>query len=137
MRVLVTGGRKFDDANMVVNALCQYPPDTVVVHGGALGADALAAWYWAGIRQLKTEVHYANWPVCEGVNCTPSHRRKNKLGEEYCPTAGPLRNQKMLESGVDLLIAFPGGTGTEDMRYRALKAGIPVVDAVTGEKRTQ
>ena len=32
----------------------------------------------------------------------------------------------MLDTGIDLVIAFPGGTGTADMVRRARKAGVEV-----------
>lgn len=40
--------------------------------------------------------------------------------------AGPIRNQQMLDTGIDVLLAFPmeGGRGTQDMIRRAKKAGI-------------
>lgn len=41
--------------------------------------------------------------------------------------AGPIRNQHMLDIGKpDVVLAFPGGRGTEDMIRRAEKAGVPV-----------
>jgi hypothetical protein len=40
-------------------------------------------------------------------------------------TAGPLRNQRMLDEGKpDLVVAFPGGGGTKDIVRRAVKAGL-------------
>lgn len=56
-----------------------------------------------------TETHMANWL---------------KFGR----TAGPIRNQIMIEKGADLVIAFPSETskGTRDMIKRAEAAGIPV-----------
>jgi hypothetical protein len=50
-------------------------------------------------------------------------------GTSYCPGAGTDRNQKMLEAGADLVIAFPDGRGTADMVRRAHRAGIPVREA--------
>jgi hypothetical protein len=42
-------------------------------------------------------------------------------------SAGPIRNQHMLDVGKpNLVIAFPGGRGTADMMKRAEKAGIEV-----------
>lgn len=41
--------------------------------------------------------------------------------------AGPLRNARMLAEGKpDVVVAFPGGRGTEDMVARARAAGVPV-----------
>ena len=42
--------------------------------------------------------------------------------------AGPLRNQRMIDEGhPDLVIAFPGGKGTDDMTRRALAAGVATI----------
>jgi len=35
----------------------------------------------------------------------------------------------MLDSGINLLVAFPGGKGTADMIARCQKAGIPILYA--------
>ena len=43
--------------------------------------------------------------------------------------AGPIRNQRMIDEGrPDLVVAFPGGTGTADMVERARVAGIRVIE---------
>lgn len=42
--------------------------------------------------------------------------------------AGPMRNKQMLEEGKpDLVVAFPGGAGTENMVKQAKAAGIRVL----------
>ena len=42
--------------------------------------------------------------------------------------AGPIRNQRMLDEGKpDLVVAFPGGTGTAGMVALACKAGVRVI----------
>lgn len=138
MKVLVCGGRDFgemspyvargtddyyrearrvrDDRhllNVTLNALQQCP--TVIIHGAARGADRLAD-NWAkacGVRRLP---FVANWYP---------NGRKGGLDR----SAGPRRNQAMLEEGQpDLVIAFPGGDGTADMVRRAKSAGVKVVE---------
>lgn len=48
--------------------------------------------------------------------------------DKYGKAAGPLRNQQMLDEGTpDLILAFPGGAGTEDMCRRGVLAGIEVI----------
>ncbi|WP_160051218.1 DUF2493 domain-containing protein [Nocardiopsis sp. FR26] len=112
-RVIVTGGRDYTDQNTVARTLQSLylaplspgnPP--TLVHGGAPGADRLAAKY--------AHAHY--WPVHE----FPANWRR------HGPAAGPIRNQQMADAGADLCIAFPGGRGTADMVSRAKAAGIPV-----------
>jgi hypothetical protein len=106
MRFGVTGGRFYDDANQIELQLMCMPGDAVLVHGAASGADTLCAHTWADWGGT-TEPHPADWTT-------------------HGKAAGPLRNQEMVDSGLDLLIAFPGGRGTADMTRRAEKAGVPV-----------
>ena len=118
-RILVCGGRDYDDPGKMLQVLKDHlrPGDTLV-HGDASGADRLAAWAahlldasgeLCGEYPITIKPHPANW-------------------EKHGKAAGPIRNQEMLDSGVDLVIVFPGGKGTADMRKRALKAGVVVVE---------
>lgn len=44
-------------------------------------------------------------------------------------SAGPKRNQRMLDKGKpDLVLAFPGGDGTADMVRKAKSAGVPIIE---------
>lgn len=112
-RVLICGGRDFDDRELVARALNNYfykmrPSDVTVIVGRARGADTLAEDY-ARLRYMSVAPYPADW-------------RKNGR------RAGPIRNQKMLDEGKpDAVIAFPGGKGTADMVSRAKAAGIPVI----------
>jgi hypothetical protein len=81
-------------------------PDAVIIHGAAPSADAWAG-YIAGTLGFHVEVHPADWA-------------------RYGKAAGPIRNQEMLDGGADLVIAFPGGRGTQDMMNRAESADVPV-----------
>ncbi len=108
MRVLVCGGRDYDDEPAVVRALVAARA-TFVIDGGAPGADTLA-WKWA-------KRHLA--PDCRRTFDAEWHK--------HGKGAGPMRNQQMLDEGrPDLVIAFPGGRGTADMVRRAERAGVPV-----------
>jgi hypothetical protein len=108
MRVLICGGRAFDDLpffDSTMDKLHERHRFSVVVHGGASGADAMAH-FWAGFNSLPIEVYHADW------------KRHGKA-------AGPIRNQRMIDQGKpDLVVAFPGGRGTADMLRRARAAGI-------------
>ncbi len=128
MRFLVTGGRDFDNFHLVRFALLQMPETATLVHGACSGADSLCAEFWGNLNR-KCEAHPADWSNC-APNCPtfPSHRGVNSRGQEFCRTAGKRRNQEMLESGGELLVAFPGGGGTADMVRRATKAGIKILD---------
>ena len=110
MRVLVFGGREYSDRQRVFRALDALHAKhtvTLVIHGGARGADTLGG-QWAQERGLPVKVFMADW---------------NTHGKR----AGPLRNQQMLDEGKpDAAVGFPGGTGTQDMAGRLAKAGVKV-----------
>jgi hypothetical protein len=84
----------------------------VIIHGAAPGADSIARLAAEDLG-LRTEAHPADWA---------------RYGRR---AAGPIRNQEMLDSGIDLVIAFPGGRGTADMVRRARKAGITIREVDT------
>lgn len=106
-RVLVCGGRTYDDRDMLNRTLLELAPD-VVIQGGAFGADRMAQ-EWAAANSVPFVTYPANW----------------KLGRK----AGPIRNEFMLrDSRPDLVVAFPGGRGTADMVGRAKEAGIRVIE---------
>jgi len=78
-----------------------------IIAGGAPGADT-AAVACAMVHWVEFKEYPADW-------------------KKYGPSAGPIRNQQMIDEGKpDLVVAFPGGHGTADMVARAKKAGIPV-----------
>lgn len=110
MRVLICGGRKFYNKVLfryTMNMLHADTAITLVIHGGAYGADWLAK-YWAESMHIPCEEYKANW-----------------LGQGR--SAGPRRNYFMLkESKPDIVVAFPGGKGTADMVKKARKAGVEV-----------
>ena len=110
MVILVCGGRTYnnkDKVNEVLSSIHKEKPITVLIHGAAKGADALAGC-WARENNIKEKQYPALW---------------NTHGK----AAGIIRNQKMLDDNkVDLVVAFPGGKGTADMVQRAKKANIEV-----------
>ena len=107
MRVLVCGGREFANRQMLDETLNRLHLDrgvTLIISGGARGADTMAEW-WARAEIVPCDVYQADW---------------TGLGRK----AGPIRNQRMLdEAKPDLVVAFPGGKGTADMVRRGRQAG--------------
>lgn len=103
MRVLVCGGRKFNNYKMlcaVLDGLHAKHNFTCVIEGEAKGADRLSR-AWASSRKIFVEPYPADW-------------------DTYWLGAGPIRNQQMIDEGKpDMVIAFPGGTGTADMLLRS------------------
>lgn len=108
IRVLVCGGREYNDATAVYSVLDTLSPQIeTIVCGGAAGADTLAL-QWVEQREMRCEVYLADW-------------------RKYGKAAGAIRNKQMLEQGKpDLVIAFPGGKGTANMIRQAKKAGVRV-----------
>jgi hypothetical protein len=107
VKVLICGGRDFEGAEFLGRVL-EGLNISSLLHGGARGADRLAG-LWAKGKGIPVEVWEAEW-------------------EEYGKAAGALRNERMLREGEpDLVVAFEGGRGTEDMVRRARRAGVPVL----------
>lgn len=92
-KVIVTGGRDYEDYNMVADVLEFLNPE-IVIQGGASGADKLAD-EWASEFSKSITVE-ADWKT-------------------HGKAAGPIRNKQMLDSHPDaVVVAFPGGKGTEN-----------------------
>jgi hypothetical protein len=111
VRVIVCGSRAWQSYIPIRRELANLPPRSVVIHGAAAGADALAALAAKHLR-LDVEPFPADW---------------YGLGN----AAGPIRNEKMLREGrPDLVLAFhhdiEKSRGTKDMVRRARESGVPV-----------
>jgi hypothetical protein len=108
MKLLVCGGREFNDFDKMSKVLSEYTGEITLAHGNCKGTDRLAEQY--ALEHNWNVVPYpANWAL-------------------YGKSAGPLRNQKMLvDFKPDVVVAFPGGKGTEDMIYKVKRAGIKLV----------
>lgn len=120
MRVLVCGGRDYKNREEFFSAmdnLLSNIPNVQIIEGGARGADCFA-WEWAVANAIPFVTFKPNW-------------------ERDGRAAGPIRNQRMLDEGKpELVIAFPGGAGTADMKRRARGAGIKVIEILPAEEET-
>jgi hypothetical protein len=93
--VIVTGGRDFQDERLVFLVLEYLNPEKVI-QGGAAGADALARAWAAKLGGVPCETFEADWAT-------------------HGKAAGPIRNREMLfRYPYAVVVAFPGGRGTED-----------------------
>lgn len=118
LKILVTGGRTFNDWNLLWDTLDE-ATDTgnakpmELVHGMAAGADT-GADVWGTIRRCNCTIH--RYPVSKDDWKTRGY------------AAGRERNQRMLTEhpDIDLVVAFPGGPGTKDMVWRARQTNIEV-----------
>lgn len=121
-RVIVTGSREYESRATVWNALSDelvhaefLGVPMVVVEGQCPhgGADLIAQQWAEAARGTRRDVWHdpfpANWKA---------------LGKR----AGPFRNQRMVDAGANICLAFPlpSSRGTWDCVRRAEEAGIPV-----------
>jgi hypothetical protein len=119
IKVLVCGGRDYNDKEVVFGFLDHINEKYYIIcvaHGAARGADTLAD-DWAKAHNILVEAYPADW---------------NKHGK----SAGSIRNRQMLVDGKpDVVIAFPGGKGTENMIRQAKHRGVQViVPAISWDK---
>jgi len=112
-RVLVCGGRDFNDEELVfatLDALNKERRVSAIIQGFASGADDLARMWGYEHRDCEVLSFVAEWG-------------------RHGKAAGPIRNTRMIEEGKpDLVIAFPGGRGTANMVAQARAAGIEVIE---------
>lgn len=125
--VIFSGGRGFNNLAQIESELDLLNPDLhIIAHGNAPGLDRLAGEA-AKRKGFEIREFPADWEGPCRDTCKAGHRRQRRSGGDYCPAAGVFRNQEMLDSGAQMLVSFPGGTGTKDMRDRARLARIAVI----------
>ena len=120
LRVLVTGGRDWVKKHhrlaiysVLIVLRTEFDGSSfVLVHGGARGADTVAAeiaslWGWT------IECYPADWKT-------------------HGKAAGPIRNSEMVADGADCCLAFlsPESKGTRDCIRKVKKAAIPICISV-------
>lgn len=113
MRVLVCGSRDYGDAEQMYRILDGLllearvrqavelrhdRPAMTIVHGAARGADSLAARWANQVDDVWEEAYPADW-------------------DEYGKRAGYIRNQQMIETFPDLVIAFFAGERTKGTQH--------------------
>lgn len=109
-RILVTGGRDFNIQAAMHNALSLLSP-TEIINGAAKGADTLSTNYANSL-----EIKLTNYPVTA------------QDWQTYGKSAGFRRNEVMLlDSKPDIVLAFPGGNGTNHMKTTAHNYGYKVL----------
>lgn len=112
MRLLVCGGRHFDDAVLVEAELTAFhaaTPISVVIHGG-LPCIGMPVESWA----RRNKVHVVRYPANFSLG---------KSGDS-------LRDAFMLgDSRADMLLIFPGGRRTAELLREAERKQVPVIPA--------
>ena len=111
MKILVTGDRNYTNIERIHEVLSSYPQDTILVHGGAKGADSIA-------HVIAEEL---GWPA---------PRVYKALWSKYGKAAGPIRNREMFDTEQpDRVLAFhddyKNSKGTKDMVGYAGGKGCP------------
>src|SRR5262245_31783446 len=89
MRVIVTGAALWADGEAIRRELAKLPPGTTVIHGDSTGVDELAG-------QVARSLGF----LVEFFRKEPEDYRRYRSG------AWKRLNERMLESGVDLVLAF-------------------------------
>jgi hypothetical protein len=107
MKVLVCGSRDWQDRDRINAVVAGFDRDTIVIQGGAKGADIMAR-HAAAIANLHWAEVPALWRTGKG--------------------AGIRRNRAMLDLEPDLVVAFQrnGSRGTQYTIDEARRRGIPV-----------
>ena len=120
-KLLVCGGRHFalyPETSILLNKLSSDISISTIIEGGANGADALAARWVYHRNQL-------------GNGYMIAHIQYPADWDKFGKAAGHIRNAQMLSEGKpDIVLALPGGTGTQNMIDRSLKAQKTVLQAV-------
>lgn len=119
-RVIVCGGRAYHGRDFIYEILDQLRNDCSwtekslkIIQGGATGADTYAK-LWAILRNIPYVEYPAEW-------------------DKFGFAAGAVRNVKMLQNEKPhLVIAFPGGNGTDNMVKVAKANGTSVKDLRNG-----
>lgn len=109
LTALFCGSRDYFDCDLIRQDINALPDGSVVIEGGAKGADATAK-----AEARARGLHVASVPA---------------LWDEYGRAAGPLRNQSMLRLRPDVVYAYVQGAspGTRGMIRLAENAGIEVI----------
>lgn len=94
MRILITGSTTWTDAEAIRRELVCHPPGTTIVTGDTPGVDQLAI------------------AVCTELGLAVEPMKKNKADYQAHPGAGwKGLNERMLASGIDLVLAFHADYG--------------------------
>lgn len=111
MKVLICGSRDYTNHLAIKRRVDELPDDTIVIEGGASGADS-----WARYAAIERGLH-----VAQVKPLYTTHGRAAPL----------LRNQAMLRLEPDLVIAFSSSnssltSGTSHVTLAAKREGIPI-----------
>jgi hypothetical protein len=125
MKVIVCGGRFNNLTERDKKYLLSKVDNgtiTELVCGMAHGIDVQS------YNLLKGKIPINEYPALwDDLTALPCLIKYNKYGKPYNALAGSNRNLLMAQNA-EGIIAFPGGTGTENMVKQAKKIGITIID---------
>lgn len=109
MKIIFSGGRNYNGYIKVGAIVKCLNPQQIIVGDCPTGLDSYVL-QWANQLNIPIKIYEAEW---------------DKFGK----SAGPRRNRKMCEDNrfLSVLIAFPGGRGTENCIKEAKELGIHVL----------
>lgn len=112
--VLVCGSRDWEDRDAINQRIAELPEGSVVIQGGARGADIMARH-----AAVLAGLHWAEVPA---------------QWHQHGKRAGVIRNRVMLDLKPELVIAFQcnGSRGTQHTIDEARRRGIPVEVIASG-----
>lgn len=127
MKIVICGGRKFDDFKLFkleLDEILEGKSGVVLISGGADGADNMAKNYARRYGYEFQEV-LADW---ENVTVPGAIVKTKKDGTQYNKRAGIDRNLKLLAMA-DMIVAFWDGRskGTGHMVQESKRRNIPLV----------
>lgn len=117
MKVAIIGGRNFADYKLIKFKLLPYRASiTMIISGGAKGADKLAETY-AKEHNLPVKVFESDW---DDLEAEPCKIMTNSMGKPYNALAGFNRNLKIIKNS-DFVVVFWDGKskGTRDSLKKA------------------
>lgn len=125
MRVMITGGREYENRTRVYQildaAVLRLKMSELIVGDCPTGLDAIGR-QWARERGFPYREFKAKW---SDLTAPGARIKKRRDGTEYNANAGPDRNKAMVEQGQPHHgLAFKGGSGTRDAIGHLRAAGI-------------
>ncbi len=128
IKLIVAGGREFDDYELLKERLDFYLRDTdlstvTIIDGCSRGADRLGKRYSEEVLGKDTEKYPAAWDDITVIGAVIKYRK----GSPYNAAAGNIRNNQMAEIATHLIAFWDGvSRGTKDMIDIASKKGLVV-----------
>lgn len=137
--LLVTGSRSIQSLDLVAEAFDQFtyawrmrfrenPKLKLIKHGAATGVDMLVDTL-AKKLNIPTLPFPAKWNSWKGLSKEKIKIKTNRRGKQYNALAGFNRNQEMIDSGFDVLLAIRclgKSNGTDHTIEQVKKTGKPI-----------